>query len=153
MPFFRCIILVSIIDVDMIMLRIRHIFPYLYYRLYQSMYKTARDRKPELRAFLFVCVIKATYIFTLLLLPLCVIGLNILVVFLVYFAAMFLFALDRSTHEKYKEMMALWKEESESTRQKKVDISNHILCIFIISAPSNHLDYEVFFVNQIDNKY
>lgn len=114
-------------------LRVKNIFPYLYYRFYQCMYKTARDRKPELRAFLFVCVIKATYIFTLLLLPLCVIGLNILVVFLVYFAATFLFALDRSTHEKYKEMMVLWKEESESTRQKKL-IFLIIFCVYSLLA-------------------
>lgn len=117
----------------MIITRIRHIFPYLYYRCYQSMYKAARDRYPEYRALGFVSIVKATYVLGLLLLPLCAIGLNMIVAIFVYFAIIFILLLDRSTHEKYKEMMALWKEESESTRQKKL-IFLIIFCVYSLLA-------------------
>lgn len=113
--------------------RIRHIFPYLYYRCYQSMYKAARDRNPEYRALGFVSIIKATYVLGLLLIPLCAIGLNMIVAIFVYFAIIFILLLDRSTHEKYKEMMALWKGESESTRQKKM-IFLIIFCVYSLLA-------------------
>ena len=117
----------------MIITRIRHIFPYLYYRCYQSMYKAARDRNPEYRALGFVSIVKATYVLGLLLMPLCAIGLNMIVAIFVYFAIIFILLLDRSTHEKYKEMMALWKEESESTRQKKL-IFLIIFCVYSLLA-------------------
>ena len=117
----------------MIITRIRHIFPYLYYRCYQSMYKAARDRNPEYRALGFVSIVKATYVLGLLLMPLCAIGLNMIVAIFVYFAIIFILLLDRSTHEKYKEMMALWKEESESTRQKKL-IFLIFFCVFSLVA-------------------
>lgn len=117
----------------MIITRIRHIFPYLYYRCYQSMYKTARDRNPEYRALGFVSIVKATYVLGLFLLPLCAIGLNMIVAIFVYFAIIFILLLDRSTHEKYKEMMALWKGESESTRQKKL-IFLIFFCVFSLVA-------------------
>ena len=117
----------------MIITRIRHIFPYLYYRCYQSMYKAARDRNPEYRALGFVSIVKATYVIGLLLIPLCAIGLNMIVAIFVYFAIIFILLLDRSTHEKYKEMMALWKEESESTRQKKL-IFLIIFCVYSLLA-------------------
>ena len=117
----------------MIITRIRHIFPYLYYRCYQSMYKAARDRNPEYRALGFVSIVKATYVLGLLLMPLCAIGLNMIVAIFVYFAIIFILLLDRSTHEKYKEMMALWKGESESTRQKKL-IFLIIFCVYSLLA-------------------
>ena len=117
----------------MIITRIRHIFPYLYYRCYQSMYKAARDRNPEYRALGFVSIVKATYVLGLLLMPLCAIGLNMIVAIFVYFAIIFILLFDRSTHEKYKEMMALWKEESESTRQKKL-IFLIIFCVYSLLA-------------------
>ena len=117
----------------MIITRIRHIFPYLYYRCYQSMYKAARDRNPEYRALAFVSIVKATYVLGLLLMPLCAIGLNMIVAIFVYFAIIFILLLDRSTHEKYKEMMALWKGESESTRQKKM-IFLIIFCVYSLLA-------------------
>ena len=113
--------------------RIRHIFPYLYYRCYQCMYKAARDRNPEYRALGFVSIIKATYVLGLLLIPLCAIGLNMIVAIFVYFAIIFILLLDRSTHEKYKEMMALWKGELESTRQKKM-IFLIIFCVYSLLA-------------------
>lgn len=119
MPFFRCIILVSIIDVDMIMLRIRHIFPYLYYRLYQSMYKTARDRKPELRAFLLVCTIKTVFIFTFFLLPINVIFFDNPIFFIIPIVIGIILALDFMKYKKYKEMVILWKNETESQRRVK----------------------------------
>ena len=113
--------------------KIKYIFPYLYYRCYQSMYKAARDRYPEYRALGFVSIVKATYVLGLFLLPLCAIGLNMIVAIFVYFAIIFILLLDRSTHEKYKEMMALWKEESESTRQKKL-IFLIIFCVYSLLA-------------------
>ena len=113
--------------------KIKYIFPYLYYRCYQSMYKAARDRNPEYRALGFVSIVKATYVLGLLLLLLCAIGLNMIVAIFVYFAIIFILLLDRSTHEKYKEMMALWKEKSESTRQKKL-IFLIIFCVYSLLA-------------------
>ena len=113
--------------------KIKYIFPYLYYRCYQSMYKAARDRNPEYRALGFVSIVKATYVLGLLLLPLCAIGLNMIVAIFVYFAIIFILLLDRSTHKKYKEMMALWKGESESTRQKKL-IFLIIFCVYSLLA-------------------
>ena len=62
--------------------KIKYIFPYLYYRCYQSMYKAARDRNPEYRALVFVSIVKATYVLGLLLMPLCAIGLNMIVAIL-----------------------------------------------------------------------
>ena len=97
------------------------------------MYKTARDRNPEYRALGFVSIVKATYVLGLFLLPLCAIGLNMIVAIFVYFAIIFILLLDRSTHEKYKEMMALWKGESESTRQKKL-IFLIFFCVFSLVA-------------------
>jgi len=44
--------------------RIKHIFPYLYYRTYQYVYQKGGEKwNPELRAFGFVCVIKIFIIF------------------------------------------------------------------------------------------
>ena len=110
--------------------RIRHIFPYLYYRCYQSMYKTARDRNPEYRVLGFVSIVKATYVLGLLLLPLCAIGLNMIVAIFIYFAIIFISLLNKAKHKKYKEMMVLWKDESESTRQQKL-----IFLIFFCAFP------------------
>ena len=87
--------------------RIRHIFPCLYYRCYQSMYKAARDRNPEYRALGFVSIVKATYVLGLFLLPLCAIGLNMIVAIFIYFAIIF-FLLNKDKHKKYKE---LWRFE------------------------------------------
>ena len=76
--------------------RIRHIFPYLYYRCYQCMYKFGGrevypelDRYPEYRALGFVSIVKATYVLGLFLLPLCAIGLNMIVAIFIYFAIIF----------------------------------------------------------------
>ena len=51
--------------------RIRHIFPYLYYRFYQYVYQKGGEKwNPELRAFGFVCVIKNLLLFSFVGLPL-----------------------------------------------------------------------------------
>ncbi len=99
--------------------RIRHIFPYLYYRLYQSMYKTARDRKPELRAFLLVCTIKTVFIFTFFLLPINVIFFDNPIFFIIPIVIGIILALDFMKYKKYKEMVILWKNETESQRRVK----------------------------------
>lgn len=99
--------------------RIRHKFPYLYYRLYQSMYKTARDRKPELRAFLLVCTIKTVFIFTFFLLPINVIFFNNPIFFIIPIVIGIILALDFMKYKKYKEMVILWKNETESQRRVK----------------------------------
>ena len=118
MPFFRCIILVSIIDVDMIITRIRHIFPYLYYRFYQYLYKQDKDCNPELRAFGFVCLIKTSFYISLVCMPIRALY-DSTIVFLSSFIIVLILILRKSTHQKYKEMFPLWKHEMESQRRVK----------------------------------
>jgi hypothetical protein len=102
-----------------ILTRIRHIFPYLYYRLYQSMYKTARDRKPELRAFLLVCTIKTVFVFTFFILPINVIFFDNPIFFMVPIVIGIIFALNYTKYKEYQKKIVIWKNETESQRRVK----------------------------------
>ena len=103
----------------MIITRIRHIFPYLYYRCYQSMYKTARDRKPELRAFLLVCTIKTVFVFTFFILPINVIFFDNPIFFMVPIVIGIIFALNYTKYKEYQKKIVIWKNETESQRRVK----------------------------------
>lgn len=102
-----------------ILTRIRHIFSYLYYRLYQSMYKTARDRKPELRAFLLVCTIKTVFVFTFFILPINVIFFDNPIFFMVPIVIGIIFALNYTKYKEYQKKIVIWKNETESQRRVK----------------------------------
>lgn len=103
----------------MIITRIRHIFSYLYYRLYQSMYKSARDRKPELRAFLLVCTIKTVFVFTFFILPINVIFFDNPIFFMVPIVIGIIFALNYTKYKEYQKKIVIWKNETESQRRVK----------------------------------
>ena len=103
----------------MIITRIRHIFPYLYYRCYQCMYKTARDRKPELRAFLLVCTIKTVFVFTFFILPINVIFFDNPIFFMVPIVIGIIFALNYTKYKEYQKKIVIWKNETESQRRVK----------------------------------
>ncbi len=83
------------------------------------MYKTARDRKPELRAFLLVCTIKTVFVFTFFLLPINVIFFDNPIFFIIPIVIGIILALDFMKYKKYKEMVILWKNETESQRRVK----------------------------------
>ncbi len=102
-----------------ILTRIRHIFPYLYYRLYQNMYKTERDRRPDLRAFGIVCVIKTMYVFSFFLLPLNAVLFDNPIVFLFPLILPIILFFSKNTRKKYHKMMPIWKNETESQRRVK----------------------------------
>ena len=109
----------------MIITRIRHIFPYLYYRCYQCMYKFGGreaypelDWNPELRAFGFVCLIKTSFYISLVCMPIRALY-DSTIVFLSSFIIVLILILRKSTHQKYKEMFPLWKHETESQRRVK----------------------------------
>ena len=117
--------------------RIRHIFPYLYYRCYQCMYKFGGreaypelDWNPELRAFLFVCAIKTMHILVFLLLPINIVFFNSPIVYIIAIFIGIILTLDVRKKKKYKEMMVLWKEETVSTRRKKL-----IFLVFFCMMP------------------
>lgn len=100
-------------------LRVKNIFPYLYYRLYQCMYKTARDRKPELRAFLLVCTIKTVFVFTFFILPINVIFFDNPIFFMVPIVIGIIFALNYTKYKEYQKKIVIWKNETESQRRVK----------------------------------
>jgi hypothetical protein len=100
-------------------LRVKNIFPYLYYRFYQCMYKTARDRKPELRAFLLVCTIKTVFVFTFFILPINVIFFDNPIFFMVPIVIGIIFALNYTKYKEYQKKIVIWKNETESQRRVK----------------------------------
>ena len=95
--------------------KIRHIFPYLYYRCYQNMYKTERDRRPDLRAF----GIKTMYVFSFFLLPLNAVLFDNPIVFLFPLILPIILFFSKNTRKKYHKMMPIWKNETESQRRVK----------------------------------
>ena len=101
-----------------ILTRIRHIFPYLYYRFCQYLYKQDKDCNPELRAFGFVCLIKTSFYISLVCMPIRALY-DSSIVFLSSFIIVLILILRKSTHQKYKEMFPLWKHETESQRRVK----------------------------------
>lgn len=112
--------------------RIRHIFPYLYYRFYQYVYQKGGEKwNPELRAFGFVCVIKNLLLFSFVGLPLMSKLSDDSIIYIISFMILIVSLLRKNTHKKYREMMPLWENESESQRKYK-DIFLIFFCVFAI---------------------
>jgi len=109
--------------------RIRHIFPYLYYRFYQYLYKQDKDCNPELRAWGFVCLIKTSLYFSFVCIPIRAVLYDSTIVFLSSFIIVLILMLRKSTHEQYKEMFSLWNNETESQRRNK-GVFLIFFCIF-----------------------
>lgn len=100
--------------------KIKNIIPYLYFRVYDSMYNTASDRNPNIRAFLLICVIKTSYVFTFLLMPINVIFFDSPFVFLLPFHIGFILASNNSEYERLRGMTHKWLFEEESERRVKL---------------------------------
>lgn len=111
--------------------RIKHIFPYLYYRFYQYLYKQDKDCNPELRAWGFVCLIKTSLYFSFVCMPIRAVLYDSTIVFLSSFIIVLILMLRKSTHEQYKEMFSLWNNETESQRRNK-GVFLIFFCIFAI---------------------
>lgn len=109
--------------------RIKHIFPYLYYRSYQYLYKQDKDCNPELRAWGFVCLIKTSLYFSFVCMPIRALLYDSTIVFLSSFIIVLILMLRKSTHEQYKEMFSLWNNETESQRRNK-GVFLIFFCIF-----------------------
>lgn len=109
--------------------RIKHIFPYLYYRFYQYLYKRDKDCNPELRAWGFVCLIKTSLYFSFVCMPIRAVLYDSTIVFLSSFIIVLILMLRKSTHEQYKEMFSLWNNETESQRRNK-GVFLIFFCIF-----------------------
>lgn len=109
--------------------RIKHIFPYLYYRSYQYLYKQDKDCNPELRAWGFVCLIKTSLYFSFVCMPIRAVLYDSTIVFLSSFIIVLILMLRKSTHEQYKEMFSLWNNETESQRRNK-GVFLIFFCIF-----------------------
>jgi len=109
--------------------RIKHIFPYLYYRFYQYLYKQDKDCNPELRAWGFVCLIKTSLYFSFVCMPIRAVLYDSTIVFLSSFIIVLILMLRKSTHEQYKEMFSLWNNETESQRRNK-GVFLIFFCIF-----------------------
>lgn len=109
--------------------RIKHIFPYLYYRFYQYLYKQDKDCNPELRAWGFVCLIKTSLYFSFVCIPIRAVLYDSTIVFLSSFIIVLILMLRKSTHEQYKEMFSLWNNETESQRRNK-GVFLIFFCIF-----------------------
>lgn len=96
--------------------KVRHVFPYLYYRCYDLIYKQDENCNAELRAWGFVTVIKSILIFSFICLPICVHWDSSILFFLPSCICLILL-LNKKTRKKYHEMMSLWKNEPDSQRR------------------------------------
>lgn len=110
--------------------RIKHIFPYLYYRTYQYVYQKGGEKwNPKLRAWGFVCLIKTSLYFSFVCMPIRAVLYDSTIVFLSSFIIVLILMLRKSTHEQYKEMFSLWNNETESQRRNK-GVFLIFFCIF-----------------------
>ena len=115
--------------------RIRHIFPYLYYRSYQYYEKREKNRDPKFMAFSWVIVIKIAYLISFVILPLDIILFDgvlgnaldesvekytkLGVILMLAPVGCLILYLGENKRKKYHDMIPLWNNETKSQRKIK----------------------------------
>ena len=115
--------------------KIRHIFPYLYYRSYQYYEKREKNRDPKFMAFSWVIVIKIAYLISFVILPLDIILFDgvlgnaldesvekytkLGVILMLAPVGCLILYLGENKRKKYHDMIPLWNNETKSQRKIK----------------------------------
>ena len=115
--------------------RIKHIFPYLYYRSYQYYEKREKNRDPKFMAFSWVIVIKIAYLISFVILPLDIILFDgvlgnaldesvekytkLGVILMLAPVGCLILYLGENKRKKYHDMIPLWNNETKSQRKIK----------------------------------
>lgn len=128
-----------------LIIKIKHILPYLYYRTYQFYEKYENEGDSDISAHLWLTVIEMLYLITFVVYPLDVmvfdrglgqmlseatekytrLGLVVMTSPIGYL----IYRLEKPRMNRYYEMMPIWKNETESQRRKKWWILLFV-CIF-----------------------
>lgn len=128
-----------------LIIKIKHILPYLYYRTFQFYEKHENEGDSDISAHMWLSVIEMFYLITFVVYPLDVIvfdhGLGQMlreaterytrlgVILMIAPIGYLLYRLEKPRMKRYYEMMPIWKNETESQRRKKWWILL-LVCIF-----------------------
>ena len=128
-----------------LIIKIKHILPYLYYRTFQFYEKHENEGDSDISAHMFVFVIEMLYVITFIVFPLDFIFFDLEwghmlrevterytrlgVILMIAPIGYLIYRLEKPRMNRYYEMMPIWKNETESQRRKKWWILL-LVCIF-----------------------
>mgnify|MGYP003314523333 CR=1 FL=1 len=112
--------------------KVRHVFPYLYYRAYNYFVSLDPLCGADLRAWFLVGFIKTLYFISFVSAPLLEFGIveNPFFILLCVLTATALFTIDKKKHQKYKEMFVLWKKKESKSQRRLRGVFLIIFCMF-----------------------